>query len=71
MHSDMPPDQSIEERFDTEVTGRRILAALIDFVPLTILLIIMTVLLGETETFDGPAGSSSTASRPGGPSFSS
>jgi|GEM_PF-2671719 hypothetical protein len=67
MYDDLPPDQTIEERFDIEVTGRRIVAALIDLVPLTILLVVMTALFGETESTDGPEFSGSRTSLTGWP----
>ena len=46
-----PTDPLADE--DYQVTGRRIVAALIDFVPLIVLFLVLAVTIGDFETEDG------------------
>ena len=50
MNTEVSRESGNQSQFDYEVTGWRIVAALVDFIPLAILFFVMAAVLGETDT---------------------
>ena len=54
----------MNDRFHYNVTGPRIVAALIDLVPLTILFVVMAATVGQLDSTDGSGFSANLGGRP-------